>query len=107
MVAEYVESGQSQGEYCRERGLGVSRLQYWLRKTAELEEASPGSAGGSGFVELKVEGLAGSREDGRQSPADLREYEIVLANGRRLVVRGGFDLSEVTALVSVLEERSW
>ena len=107
MVAEYVESGQSQGEFSRERGMGVSTLQYWLRRTAEFEEATPGSPGGGGFVELKVEGMAGRGEGGRQSTADLREYEMVLPNGRRLVIRGGFELSEITALVSVLEERSW
>lgn len=107
MVAEYVESGQTQGEYCRERGMGVGTLQYWLRRTAALEEVAAGPAGGSGFVELKVEGIAGSGEGGKQPQADLREYEIALPNGRRLVVRGRFERSEVTALVSVLEERPW
>ena len=107
MVAEYVESGQSQGQYCRQRGIGVSTLQYWLRKTAALEGAAPGSAGDCGFVELKVEGSeVSSREGGRPSPAGPREYELVLANGRRLVMRGGFELSELAALLTLLEERA-
>jgi transposase-like protein len=108
MVAEYVESGQSQAEFCDERGIGVSTLQYWLRRTAELEEeeAARGSAGGSGFVELKVESAEGSREGERSSRAGLPEYELVLANSRRLIVRSGVEVSEVTALIRVLEERS-
>lgn len=106
MVAEYVESGQSQWEFCRELGIGVGTLQYWLRRTAQSEEAAPGSAGGSGFVEVRVEDVDGIRPGERQPRAEGREYEIVLVDGKRLVVRGGFELWEVAGLVSVLEGRS-
>jgi hypothetical protein len=103
LVAEFLESEQTQGEFCRVYGIAIGTLQYWLRKIAGAEESVSGAAGSGGFVELKMEPAGSSETDGRR---DGREYELILVNGTRLIVRGGFELPEVSALVSVLEARA-
>ena len=104
ILAEYVESGLSQVEFCLERGISVGTMGYWLRKAREFEEGVEEPAASGGFVEVQVTGggmtpfpVAGMLETAR--------YEVVLRDGKRLVIGTGFKTSEVAALLDVLEAR--
>ena len=103
LVEEYVESGETQREFCEERGLCVGTLQYWLRKVGgriELEETDISEERSvAPFVEVKVT-ATGCPTKGEDAPA----YEVVVGNGRRLRIRGGFDVQEVATLLAILEE---
>ena len=106
ILEEFIESGLTQREFCEERGILVGTFQYWLRRTREVEEAMEVQAheGSAALMEVKFAadgGLFGSG-DGIWRKA---EYEVVLREGKRLVVRGGFAASEVAALIAILEAR--
>ena len=101
ILAEYVESGLSQGKFCEERGIGMSTMQYWLRKAREAEEGDEESAGSGGFVEVQVEDREMILPGWERRPETAR-YELVLRDGKRLLVGSGFETNEVAKL---LEER--
>ena len=103
ILSEFLESGLSQRAFCEERRIELSTLQYWLRKTRELEDAEE-AAVMPPFVEVQLEAGSGApwKMDGSSRNA---EYDLVLPSGRRLVVRSGYDRSEVTELIHLLEQR--
>ena len=39
MVERYLRSGKSQRVFCEEEGVGVSTLQWWMRKTSQGSES--------------------------------------------------------------------
>lgn len=95
----------TQGEFSLERGIGLSTLQYWIRKACEeAEEPSKTQRQSAAFVEVKI---------AKQSTAlamphierQRAEYDVVLCSGQRLVVRSGFEPEEVAALLALLEAR--
>ena len=40
MVQEFRESGKSQREWCKEKGIKRSTLRYWLERSDELAEGT-------------------------------------------------------------------
>jgi hypothetical protein len=104
LVEEYVASGRTQWEYCRAIGVSIGTLQYWLRRVHGGVEADGNEFGvrpeDRHFVEVKLDAPIGLPRK-----ADAPGYEIVLGNGRRLRVGGGFDGQEVAALLAILEDR--
>ncbi len=103
ILAEFRESGVTQGEFCLERGIGLSTFQYWVRKAREAAQSSE-TQRQAAFVEVKIAkgstALALPRVKGERA-----EYDVVLRSGQRLVVRSGFEPEEVAALVDLLEAR--
>jgi hypothetical protein len=104
LVEEYLASGRTQWEYCRAVGVSIGTLQYWLRQVHGEVEADEiefrGRPEDRHFVEVKLDAsIALPRK------TDAPGYEIVLGNGRRLRVGGGFDGQEVAALLAILEDR--
>ena len=101
ILGEFCESGVSQREFCAEHRIGLSTLQYWLRKTRELEDADEAAAIRP-FVEVRLEAASEARwkVDGS---SQMAEYDLVLPSGRRLVVRSGFNREEVAGLIELLE----
>ena len=55
-------------------------------------------------MEVKLEANGGGLWDVEGS-RERAEYEVVLREGRRLVLRSGFEVTEVAALVKILEAR--
>ena len=105
MVGEYEKSGRTQRVFAREIGIGVSTLQYWLRRKARRRPQSvgrkPRSSGESrevALLEVEVEGLPGVGSVGAE------RYELEWADGMRLRVPRGFGREELRALLELIKE---
>jgi hypothetical protein len=95
LVTEFEASGLRQVEFCRNRGLALSTLQRGLKgRRAEAE----GQDESKRLVEVKV-----TRSRGRGS-AESSVLEVLLAKGRRIEVRRGFDAQTLVRLVRTIEE---
>ena len=95
LVAEFEASGLSRREFCRARGLSIWTLDGYRKR---LQKARRAREGADQFVAVEVsppkppaEGAAGSG------------VLLVLASGRRIEVRRGFDSATLEDLVRVLE----
>jgi len=88
LVSQQARSGQSVKAFCGEHGLCRPYFFVWKKR---LEEDSP-----TEFLEVQVAG------HGPSAPGDS-SIEIRLQNGRSLMVRPGFDVEHVRALLAVLE----
>src|ERR1017187_9666509 len=118
LVREQGRRGQSVAAFCRERGLCAPYFYAWKKR---LREAAAGRdvlrAPLTKFVEVQVApggwGQAGAARDAgaagvvqgasvSRAAGDVR-VEILLKNGRSLVVGRGFDAELVRELVAVVE----
>lgn len=72
LVDESRNSGMTQADFCRERGLSVGALQYWMRKLREERETS-GEPLGMRLLPLHV-----------SAPAGTEGLEVLLPNGMQL-----------------------
>jgi hypothetical protein len=95
-LRQWLQSGQSQAQYCRQHHLSASALRWWWRQlprdlwATDLPD-SPLSNPDT-FVELPI----GPRPEGI--------YEIRLHGGRSLRLGSRFDPDQVRQLVQVLEQ---
>jgi transcriptional regulator with XRE-family HTH domain len=81
-------SGLSQAEFCRRRGIPVSRLSWWKRRLSGEAVGPPGE-----FILLGV----------LQRPSQARRLEVVLGNGRRLRFSLEVDPERLAYLAAALE----
>jgi hypothetical protein len=94
LVAEFESSGMRQSEFCRSRGLSWGTLNRHLKKQRRKHQAVK-AVGRLLTVELARKDQTGQRgSDG---------LAVVLASGRRIEVRSGFDTHTLERLVLVLE----
>ena len=104
ILGEYAKSGLTQRVFAREIGIGVSTLQYWLRRNGRREprrqrrerrggETSPEVS----LLEVDLGGVA------KGGSALEERYEIEWANGTRLRVPRGFGKVELRALVDMVK----
>lgn len=100
LLGAWEQSGLSQAEFCRRRGLKAVNLAWWKRRL----RGSPGtpragrqrrmrSAGRAAFVELALPSHPGCGRLG---------YELVLPSGACLRLPDDFDPEQVARLVQVL-----
>jgi transposase-like protein len=105
ILAEYAKSGLTQRVFAREIGIGVSTLQYWLRRHGRRKpQKQRGEMGGgrnSPEVALLEVDLGGMAKGGS---AVEERYEIEWSNGTRLRVPRGFGKEEVRALLDLVKE---
>ncbi len=95
LVAEYAASGLSRKEFCRRRGLAVGTLDKYRKQQGRQAES-----GGEGrLVAVELCGVNQASESGASSG-----LAVLLARGRRIEVRGGFDTQVLEQLVRVLEQ---
>ena len=95
LVREQESSGRSVQEFARERGLSAASLYWWrshLRGRGRV---------GVGEPRLAAVTLLHTEPSSRASTGS--SFEIVLRNGRRLVVPRDFDAVALRALVAELE----
>src|ERR1700738_844735 len=93
LMMEFASSGLRQNEFCRKHGLALSTLQRRLKK----RRLDQGEAKSSRLVAVE---LASKGRDGNNRT--LCALEVVLASGRRIEVRRGFDFGKFLRVVEVL-----
>lgn len=96
VVKEYTTSGQSQRQFCGERGIGQSSLRYWRRRLGQGPSAESAQTGmGTRLVAVKV------FED---TPALAHSGLVVVARGGvRIEVARDFDAGTLARVVASLE----
>lgn len=88
LIARQELSGRSIATFCQNEGVSPGSFYNWRRRLAEREQEGRQAAG---FVAVPIS----------TSPAD--PCEVVLANGRRVVVPVRFDARSLGAIIAVLE----
>ncbi len=86
MAEEYRASGKTRADFCRERRMPVTTLDYYLRRD--------GAKGKQKLLPVRLTSEATAQ--------DCR-FTVTLANGRRLEVGKDFDEEALSRLVAVLE----
>ena len=99
MLEEYAESGVSRREFCEQRGIRLTTLDYWRRelqdKTSQRQtpKGSRAEAGQRARM-VKVE-VAGSEA--------REQFTLRLANGRRIESSWRFAEAELARLIRIVE----
>jgi hypothetical protein len=88
LVEEFISGGMSRSAFCRTSGLAPKTL----RRHLKVGKQKPKQAARLVAVELE-----------QKAAQKANALEVVLAGGRRVEVRPGFDASTLQALIAVLE----
>ena len=88
LVEEFISGGMKRSEFCRTRGLSSGTLQRHLKVGKQRARQIPQ------LVAVELEQKAAQKANA---------IEVVLAGGRRVEVRPGFDATTLQALIAVLE----
>ena len=88
LVEEFISGGMKRSEFCRTRGLSSGTLQRHLKVGKQRARQIPQ------LVAVELEQKAAQKANA---------IEVVLARGRRVEVRPGFDATTLQALITVLE----
>jgi transposase-like protein len=88
----FERSGLSAKRFCQDRGIPVSTLSYWARK-------SRGKVGSGAVVEIPADAMNGVSLDERTGEARLEMVEIRLPNRMELRISAGSDTRWVTELL--------
>ena len=88
LVEEFISGGMKRSEFCRTRGLSPGTLQRHLKVGKQRARQIPR------LVAVELEQKAAQKANA---------IEVVLAGGRRVEVRPGFDATTLQALIAVLE----
>jgi hypothetical protein len=107
LVAGWEQSGLTQAEFCRRRGVKAGSFAWWKRKLggtngraakpARRRSASGGDGKRASFVEIGLSSRVLSAGSGNAFPS--AGYEIVLPHGVVVRVPGDFDPGQVTGLL--------
>ena len=88
LVEEFISSGMKRSDFCRSRGLSLGTLRRHLE--GEKQEAMQTPR----LVAVELE---------EKAVQNANAIEVVLAGGRRVEVRPGFDAPTLQTLIAVLE----
>ena len=88
----FEHSGVSVKRFCQDRGIPVSTLSYWVRKSRR-------KVSGGAMVEIPAESMDGVSLDERTREPGPRAVEIRLSNQMELRISAGADRRWVTELV--------
>jgi transposase-like protein len=88
LAEEFVSSGMKRSEFCRTRGITPGTLRR------HLKDGKPEARQTPRLVAVELEEKAAQKASA---------IEVVLAGGRRVQVRPGFDATTLQALIAVLE----
>jgi hypothetical protein len=110
LLARWQDSGLSQAEFCRRRGIPVWKFLWWkkrlstegtirpvhrLRRSRELAPRRRAGQGGSPFVPLQV-----------VTAPPTSGWELILRGGRVLRFRAEVEVTKLTEIVTALEALS-
>jgi len=93
-VAEFEASGLTRTAFCQERGLSLSTLARYRRRQPQQPRGEAGDA--KRWLAVEVAGLTAG--------GDMSGLAILLAGGRRIEIRRGFDAGTLRQLVLALEQ---
>lgn len=97
-VRRWRESGQTAVEYAREHGLHAGTLMVWGSKLrSEVATTSRGRRAHAGFLPVRV------AEPTRSAATEGGQLEVVLRNGRRVLVKGTFGAEHLARLLEIAE----
>ena len=99
MASLYQASGLGRSEFCRRHGLALSTLNRHLKKQQQQEPRGDGGVGRGPLVEVELAAAVSPVCPGDQPGA----LTVLLSNGRKVEVGGGFDDETLRRLVAVLE----
>jgi hypothetical protein len=114
LIDEWRASGSSLSVFCQRRGLTFGTMQGWVYKTTHKDalekarrEAGAGrddaaeSSAAEAFLPIRV-------RDAEPEPRGIgcSGIEVVLGEGRRVVIGAGFDAETLRRVVAVLEDRT-
>ena len=88
LVEEFISGGMKRSEFCRSRGLSPGTLRRRLKGGKQGARQTPR------LVAVELE---------EKAVPKVHAIEVVLARGRRVEVRPGFDVATLQALIAVLE----
>jgi len=88
LVEEFISGGMKRSEFCRTRGLSPGTLRRHLKGGKQRARQIPR------LVAVELEQKAAQKANA---------IEVVLARGRRVEVRPGFDATTLQAVIAVLE----
>jgi hypothetical protein len=88
LVEEFISGGMKRSEFCRTRGLSAGTLRRHLEGGKQRARQIPR------LVAVELEQPAAQKANA---------IEVVLARGRRVEVRPGFDATTLQAVIAVLE----
>ncbi len=83
MVEEFRDSGLTRGEFCRQRGIPVSTLDYWRQRLVRKPR----------LVKVEV----------ARAETPAQSFTLRLANGRSIDSSWRFDEEELARLIRVAE----
>ncbi len=102
LLGQWKDSGLSQAEFCRRRGLKPMTFSWWKRKLSANGNAAPRSRSRGNRLSA-LSGKGGFAEVRLAAAACHRTYEVVLSRGRLIRLPGDFDAKTVTRLISAVE----
>jgi predicted transcriptional regulator len=88
LVEEFIFGGMKRSEFCRTRGLSPGTLQRHLKGGKQRARQIPR------LVAVELE---------QKATQKANAIEVVLARGRRVEVRPGFDATTLQAVIAVLK----
>ena len=92
------QSRQSIRDYCDDRGLPEASFYHWRRELRCRDRKN----GRATFVPVRLVKETHSRDGDAQADSESA-IEIILANGRRLRVEGGFERQTLLQVIAALE----
>lgn len=96
VLEQYYRSGQTQSDFTREHGVGLSTLQRWLNGSAGKPNRKAALPAMPTWVEVAPAAAISVQ------PSAPRSYRLDLPGGISLRVEGGFDAAEIQQLLRVL-----
>jgi hypothetical protein len=106
-IVAWADSGLAQVEFCRLRGLDLARFRrYRTKLTRRAQGAGDAQRGVISSTPLAVREAVSEFVEVQLATAPTSgpvSLEVMLANGRRIGVRAGFDREALRAVVGVLE----
>ena len=100
LASLYRKSGMGRSEFCRSHGLALSTLARHLKKQSGEQRLSANTTTGeSRLIAVELAAMSASAAIGKQYSA----LAVLLSNGGRVEVNGGFDAATLAELINVLE----
>ena len=97
MMRGYEQSGLTRREYCQQRGIPLTTFDYYRHRRQQKLKKQPAAA----LVAVKL--VASGPGPAQQDTAAPFPMTIVLTNGRRIEVGGGFAEADLARLLRVAE----